>query len=342
MSGTQKAGMPRLGVNEIRPNELREGQVAAYERDLERLRRRLAEFVAVGCPACDGEKSKPAFEKYGFQFRRCDECRTLYMSPRPSPAVMASYYSDSENYKFWAEHIFPASEAARRERIHRPMLEYIVNACAQYEVEPRLLVEVGPGFGTFAALAQDSGAFKQVVTIERTPEMAEACRARSLTVLEKAVEDVSADDVGLADVLVSFEVIEHLFNPAEYIRAARRLIRPGGLLLLTCPNGDGFDTATLGAKSAAVDSEHVNLFNPTSLRHLLERQSFEILSAETPGRLDAELVRTAVLEGIFDVSGQPFLQTVLIDQWDRLGEPFQRFLAGNLLSGHLRVLARRQ
>jgi len=40
------------------------------------------------------------------------------MSPRPSPEVMAAYYGDSENYRFWAEHIFPASEAARRDKIH--------------------------------------------------------------------------------------------------------------------------------------------------------------------------------------------------------------------------------
>lgn len=339
---SSQAGTVGMKVNEIRPDDLRAQQQSAYERDLARLRQHLPKFATVSCPACQAERSEAAFEKYGFQFRRCQECRTIFMSPRPTPEIMATYYDNSENYRFWAEHIFPASEAARREKIHRPMLEYIVAACERHSVRRDLLVEVGPGFGTFATLATTSGSFGRVITVERTPDMAQACRQRGVTVIERAVEDVSPDEIGSADVAVSFEVIEHLFDPARYIRSMARLLRRGGLLLLTCPNGEGFDTAVLGAQSGAVDSEHVNLFNPESLATLLDRQGFEVLEVQTPGRLDAELVRMVALEGHLDLAGNPFLRTVLLDKWATLGEPFQAFLAANGLSGHLRVLSRRR
>ena len=42
------------------------------------------------------------------------------MAPRPSEAVMADYYAHSENYAYWAKHIFPASESVRRDKIHKP------------------------------------------------------------------------------------------------------------------------------------------------------------------------------------------------------------------------------
>jgi SAM-dependent methyltransferase len=331
-----------MRVDDIRPDVLRRGQEEAYERDLQRLRARLPEFVPVPCPACDSTEASPAFTKYGFQFQRCGPCRTLYMSPRPTPAVMAAYYGNSENYRFWAEHIFPASEDARREKIHRPMLEYIVAACERHGVRRDRLVEIGPGFGTFAALASRSGTFTEVLAIERTPEMAQACRRRGVRVIEQAVEEVELAEVGEADVVASFEVIEHLFDPKAYVTSAARLLRAGGLLLLTCPNGEGFDTAMLGAHSGAVDSEHVNLFNPDSLAGLLGRTGFETLEVATPGRLDAELVRAAVLEGRLDLAGNPFLQEVLLRKWPALGAPFQAFLAANRLSGHLRILARRR
>jgi len=61
----------------------------------------------------------------------------------------------------------------------------------------------------------------------------------------------------------------------------------------------------------------------------------------TPGRLDAELVRKAVLRGEKDLSGEPFLQQVLIDEWDRLGEPFQEFLVASELSSNQWLVARR-
>lgn len=330
-----------MKVTDIRPAELRQLQEQAYARDLERLRKRLPEFVHVPCPACGADAPQPAFEKYGFSFQRCPTCRTLYMSPRPTPEVMAGYYGNSENYRFWAEHIFPTSEANRREKIHRPMLDYLVRACERYGVERGELVEVGPGFGTFAALATESHLFRGVHAVERTPEMAKACRERGVRVIEKAIEDLRPGDLPAADVLVSFEVIEHLFDPASFLRGVAALLRPGGLLLLTCPNGEGFDTAVLGAQSGQVDSEHVNLFNPDSLSSLLGRMRFEVLEKQTPGRLDAQLVRDAALEGKLDLAGDPFLKRVLLDEWDRLGDAFQAFLAANGLSGHLRVLATR-
>lgn len=339
---TQNERSEALSLDEIRPADLVRLQQAAYQRDLERLQRHLDEFVAVACPACGAEAPQAAFEKYKFQFNRCGRCKTLYMSPRPTEQLMDGYYGNSENYKFWAEHIFPASENNRREKIHRPMLQYLLDICERHAIRQGTLVEVGPGFGTFAALASESGRFERVIGIERTPEMAKSCRDRGVTIIERAVEDVDPKEIGFADVLACFEVIEHLFAPERFLRIIGKLLRPGGLLLLTCPNGEGFDTMMLGARSVAVDSEHVNLFNPESLSALLRTMDFEIIEACTPGRLDAELVREAILDGSFDVSADPFLNRVLGSDWDRLGGPFQAFLAANNLSGHLRIVARRK
>jgi len=60
-----------------------------------------------------------------------------------------------------------------------------------------------------------------------------------------------------------------------------------------------------------------------------------------PGELDAELVRKKALAGLLSLEDQPFLQEVLIDGWDRLGAPFQQFLAANGLSSHMWLVARR-
>ena len=253
---------------------------------------------------------------------------------------MDAYYSQSETYQVWGEYIFPASEARRREKICKPMLQAVVEACARYGVATGHLMEVGPGFGTFAALART--AFDRVSAVERTPAMAAACRRQGVNVYETAIEDLPETFDDPADVLAFFEVIEHIFDPGDFLRIGARLLRPGGLLVLTCPNGAGFDTQVLGARSVAVDTEHVNLFNPRSLSLLVERLGFEVLEVATPGRLDAELVREAVLDGSFDVSAQPFLKQLLVDDFERLGAPFQRFLADNGLSGNMRLIARKR
>ncbi|MEN9417826.1 MAG: hypothetical protein RI988_1446 [Pseudomonadota bacterium] len=330
-----------LSVAELRSPAFLARQQEALSRDQARLHRHLDQFVAVHCPACGQSAAQRAFEKYRCQFVRCRDCETLYMSPRPTPAMMDEYYGQSENYRIWAEHIFPASEASRRDKLCRPMLASIVDACRRHGVAMGHLVELGPGFGTFAELVQQSGHFAQVTVVERTPEMADSCRRRGLTVHECAVEDLPDDQCGFADVLTCFEVIEHVFAPMAFLDTASRLLRRGGMLVMTCPNGQGFDTATLGAASVAVDNEHVNLFNPASMARLLERCGYEVLELATPGRLDVELVREAVLAGHVSLAGQPFLQRVLIDEHERLGGPFQQFLAEHLLAGNLRVIARK-
>lgn len=329
-----------LSVDDLCPKDLMEGWEAAFMRDVERLNAATDRLVEVDCPACDGREHEPAFEKYGFRYVRCSGCRTLFMTPRPSESLMADYYANSENYAFWSKHIFPATDTARREKIHRGRLDRVLELCDRHGVPTGTLLEVGAGYGTFGALALESGRFSRVVAVEPTPEMAEACRAAGLDVTGSRIEDIP-EGTHAADVVVSLEVIEHLFDPKVFVARCADLLKPGGLLILSCPNGEGFDIATLGPGSQAIDVEHVNLFNPGSLEALLKANGFTDISVTTPGRLDAEIVREAALAGGLDLSEQPFLRRVLIDEWEDLGWPFQRFLAETGLSSHMWVTARR-
>lgn len=331
----------KLSEKELCPDDLLKGQEEAFARDIAKLQARSGEFLKVACPACTSEVAFKKFEKHTFNYDECKNCRTIYMNPRPSPAVMEWFYGNSENYEYWAKHIFPASESSRREKIHKPWLQRIVNYCEQFGIPQETLVEIGAGFGTFSAVAQESGAFKNVFAVEPNPGLAAACRERGVNVVNLPIEKIT-DEMPPADVAVSFEVVEHLFKPEEFLEQCRKILRPGGLLVVSCPNGLGFDIATLGAESLAVDPEHVNLFNPKSLSILLKRCGFEVLSTTTPGRLDAEFVRTAILEGRYDVDGQPFLKTVLMDEWETLGWNFQQFLAESGLSAHMWCAAQKK
>ena len=330
-----------LGLNEIRSDEFKELQEKAYRNDIARLHKRLDEFVSVPCPACGGQRYSWRFEKYKCKFLECETCQTLYMSPRPTPAVMDEYYSNSENYAIWNKYIFPKSEGSRRDKICRPNLDRIIDECRQQGFEKPAFLEIGPGFGTFSALANDSGFFSCVSVVERTPSMANACRARGLNVIESALEDVPNDFLEVADVAVCFEVIEHIFEPIDFLVGVSRMLKPGGLFMFTCPNGKGFDTEMLREASPSVDTEHVNLFNPQSATVLLNRAGFEVICAETQGRLDVELVRRALLAKEVDLTVDPFWRTLLLEKFDTMGADFQRYLVDHKLSGNMRVIARK-
>jgi SAM-dependent methyltransferase len=326
---------------EIRPIELMKGQAERFAADLARLLERRAEFVEVDCPACGASARAPEWKKHGLDYVTCRECETIYISPRPSPAVLEHYYSTSENYAYWNRHIFPASEEARRAKIFQPRAERLLAFCRQHAVATDTILEVGAAFGTFCEEIRKSARFRRILALEMTPDLAATCRKRGFEVLECPVEAVDPKSIR-ADVVASFEVLEHLFDPLAFVRKCHQILSPGGLLILTCPNGKGFDVMTLRELSSAVDNEHLNYFHPRSLTRLLERGGFKTLEVTTPGQLDAELVRNQVLAGAVDLSSQPFLRRVLVEEWERLGTPFQRFLAAEGLSSHMWIVARKE
>ena len=329
-----------LTENEIRPDDLMAGQAERFANDVQRLSERRNEFVAAPCPACGATEHKFRFEKYHLSYVDCVPCGTLYITPRPSPAVLDWYYANSENYWYWNKYVFPASENARREKIFRPRAQRLADACKKFGLDKGTLLEVGAGYGTFAECVRDLGMFQRIIAVEPTPDLAQTCRAKGFEVIEKPIEHVDVSQYQ-ADVVAAFEVIEHLFSPFDFLTLCRGVLRPGGLLMISCPNSRGFDMEILQDKAGAVDVEHLNYFHPDSLAHLAERCGFEVLEASTPGELDAELVRRKVLAGEHDLGRDRFLKRVLIDEWERAGASFQRFLAENRMSGHLMLVARK-
>ncbi|HEX5622280.1 MAG TPA: hypothetical protein VFX51_27895, partial [Solirubrobacteraceae bacterium] len=152
-----------LREEDIRPAALMAEQARLYAADVARLMEGAAAFVEVACPACDEASWRPQWSKYGLTYRRCTACGTVYVSPRPTPAQLDEYYRSSANYEYWNRVVFPASEAARRERIFRPRAQRI----AELAPAGGTLLDVGAGYGTFCEEVR--GAFTRVIALEPEP-----------------------------------------------------------------------------------------------------------------------------------------------------------------------------
>lgn len=319
---------------DIRPDEIIEKQIDYIEIDRKRLLSKKKDFIEVCCPACDKNNSNISFVKNKLKYVACNNCGTLYINPRPTFEILGEFYAQSAVYEYWNKFIYPMSDEKRREFIYRPRVERIVGICKKYNKKKVTLMEIGAGPGSFCEEAKLSGFFKNIIAVEPTKDGAESCRKKGINVLEEQIENVSLKP-GSIDIIVAFEVIEHLFSPKDLLINCSRLLRKGGLIILSCPNIMGFDNLVLGSSSPSIDHEHLNYFNPHSLAHLIRNCGFHVLEILTPGKLDAEIVRKQVLKGKFSLSNQPFLHKVLIENWNDLGIKFQEFLSDNLLSSHM-------
>lgn len=119
--------------------------------------------------------------------------------------------------------------AARRDALYAWLIdEYIPG-------ESRVL-DIGCGDGAFLEALR--GKSRRGQGVDASPCAVAACRRRKLDAVEAdCIEFLEAQPDASADAIVSLHVIEHLPGPkvVRMIGEARRVLRPGGLLLLETP-----------------------------------------------------------------------------------------------------------
>lgn len=94
------------------------------------------------------------------------------------------------------------------------------------------------------------------------------------------------------DVVIAVEVIEHLFYPKELVRLARKLLKPGGQLILTTPY-HGYLKNLILALSGKMDNHfsvlwdggHIKFFSVQTLSKLLEAEGYTNIHFKFAGRL---------------------------------------------------------
>ena len=95
---------------------------------------------------------------------------------------------------------------------------------------------------------------------------------------------------GTFDVVVTFEVIEHLLQPHEFVRELLEYVRPGGYLLIMTDNFESRVVQQLGAAFPKwIPHTHVSHFSPASLERVLadNGSSIEARLSFTPWELIA-------------------------------------------------------
>jgi 2-polyprenyl-3-methyl-5-hydroxy-6-metoxy-1,4-benzoquinol methylase len=164
-------------------------------------------------------------------------------------------------------------------------------ACARTDIVDALpsdqnaaILELGCGNGATGAAALAAGKCGRYVGIDIDPGAAAEARTVLSAVL---VGDVCALDLsayeGQFDVLIASEVLEHLTDPWEALRALRRCLKPGALVFASSPNvahraiiwqllRGRFDYAPSGP----LDRTHLRWFTPATYRELLEDTGFVV------------------------------------------------------------------
>lgn len=326
---------------DIRPGVLFNQYLDVARRDIQTFFSDQRDFVEVECPGCGGDRRESAFNKLSFNYQICLDCSSLYVTPRASEKMLNHYYENGEAVKFWSSRFYKETEEARRDKIFKPRASLIKDLLQSgILANPRVFVDVGAGFGIFLEEVERLKCFDTVIGIEPGPDMASVCTRKGFKVIPMPIEHVSPADVQ-ADMMTTFEVLEHVFSPVNFLRSIAGLLRRGGVTLFTTLTISGFDLQVLWDRSKSIyPPHHINFLSVKGMRRLVERCGLEVVSLETPGKLDIDIIRNAASEDR-TLSLPRFVRSLLKECDPEVLDRFQTFLQQNNLSSHVRCIARK-
>ena len=226
------------------------------------------------CAICGSMDFKPLWELEAFSYVSCKVCGLVQQNPQPETEFVLARYDESyRDYEVERQ-----GDYARLERLALGDLGFselgseIATKAAGQGRAPRFL-DVGCATGALIAGLGKEG--WSCVGVEPCEPAARFGQSLGLDIRASVLEEAELSPASF-DIVHASHLIEHLNDPALFLAEARRLLAPGGHLIITTPNIDGLQARLLGPAWRSAIYDHLYLFSKRSLGLLLEQAGFQV------------------------------------------------------------------
>ena len=261
------------------------------------------------CPVCGSTKRKnlesglvdwmsnPSTGPW--EMKNCLQCRVAFLSPRPLPESIsfayAHYYTHTsakddlvdsrlrQFRNFFAEKYYKAAFGSKGLlengiylllRILVPFSSYLDSKSRhlfQLVQKPGRLLDVGCGNGEFLKFARNHG--WDVTGIDFDEKAITEAGSSGLDVRLGSIEVIDSEEK--FDFICLSHVIEHVYDPAEFVRSCYSRLNDGGVLWLETPNIEGFGNSIYKSNWRGLEPpRHLILFNREAISELSLKMGF--------------------------------------------------------------------
>jgi len=222
----------------------------------------------VACPLCHSPatNNEPLeFDQY--KVVQCSNCHLSYLSPRPTEEQSLRQYESDDYFGGTESGVgYGGSGYDRQQRSLRITYRSFLNRLTSSDLYAGGdLLEVGCGHGFF--LAEASGHFSSLTGFELSEQAARLAADYCPNIVSSSLAELTPASF---DCIVTLQVIEHVYNPVEFMEQLMILLRPGGSLILATPDYGGFWRRLQGRNwSSYKIPEHVVFYNKDTLSSLM-------------------------------------------------------------------------
>jgi len=228
---------------------------------------------------------------------RCQACDLVWLNPRPLPTEVEKLYEDYYTHSVLYDNTDKVKALVKSSVLRtsygyevdgaKPLLGRLLSRLGPIQEavgaavlwlharERGRLLDVGCGNGQFLARMRELG--WEVMGVEPDPEAVRIARERfGLEVVQGTLEEAGLSE-GSFDVITMNHVIEHVPDPVATLSECRRLLRPGGKLIVVTPNTRSLGRRLFGEHWRGWEvPRHLFVFSPRSLRACAERAGLTV------------------------------------------------------------------
>jgi 2-polyprenyl-3-methyl-5-hydroxy-6-metoxy-1,4-benzoquinol methylase len=198
-----------------------------------------------------------------YRIVRCNACGLVRSDPVLSESDLAVLYKDS--------HFLYPEESRCTARTYASL---VARYFGMFPLPEQIrLLDIGCGNGTFLEEMQRCH-LHTVTGVEPSVQAVENAPGTVKPAIMNEVFKHGFFHPETFDVVCAFHILDHLNRPVEFIEECFRIIKKKGIIVLVCHNVDAMVNKVLMEYSPVFDIEHIFLFNPATLRRLLESCGF--------------------------------------------------------------------
>lgn len=245
------------------------------------------ESEKIPCTICGGNVFVQSLQCEGFYYVRCVQCGLVQINPQPLHKDVKKRYQEGHGNDYLSYEIANESSFLRLQELALQDAKFDSIEAQFLREGKNHLLDIGCATGALLEKLQRRGWKVSGIEIS-TPQAEYARRQRNLNVIETPLEKASLESDSFNMILAS-HLIEHVNDPGYFVREAYRILAPGGYLLITTPNIEGFQSRLLGSCWRSAIFDHLYLFSKKTLTRMLQDAGFTIKSISTWGGFAAGL-----------------------------------------------------